>query len=182
MGYTTTFEGHVKFSRKLTLDEKNDLDLISDNHHDDTKFPGAYCQWVTDKYGYYLEWDGKEKFYEYIEWLEWLIENKFEQWDIVLNGSLEWQGEEARDRGIITVKDNVVIYKKTLVTYDDDKIKRLRDLLAPQLEWYEEYSKKELSGEVDESYIYDMAREEFLYAPFDVLLKILAEKSVESDE
>lgn len=182
MGYTTRFDGHIKFSRQLTLDEKNQLDDIAEDRHDEAGAPSTYCQWVTDKHGYYLEWDGNEKFYAYVEWLEWLIENKFKKWGVVLNGSLKWQGEDNEDIGIITVKDNVVKAQEATITYDEDKIKRLRELFKPQLEWYKKYSAKEAAGEVDESYIYDMAREEFTHAPFHTLLDILAEESVERDE
>lgn len=182
MGYTTSFDGHIKFSRQLTLNEKNELDYIANESRDEDGMPNSYCQWVTDKHGYYLEWDGNEKFYSYIEWLEWLIENKFKKWGITLNGSMNWQGEEAEDIGRITVKDNIVTAQEATITYDEDKITRLRKLFKPQLEWYKKYKAKEEAGEVDESYIYDMAYEEFHHAPFHTLLDILAEESVERDE
>lgn len=182
MGYTTTFDGHFKFSRQLTLDEKNEIDRIHDDRHQNEGTPSTYCQWVADKQGYYLQWDGGEKFYEYTEWLEWLIENKFNKWNIVLNGRAKWNGEEHDDIGILVVKDNVVTANKAIVTYDEDKIRKLRKLFAKQLEWYEKYTIQEESGEVDGSYIYDMAYEEFHNAPFHTLLEILSTESVERDE
>jgi hypothetical protein len=55
-----------------------------------------------------LGWDGNEKFYHYIEWLQYLIQHFFEKWGIKLNGEVEWQGEDSSDFGKIIVTDNVV--------------------------------------------------------------------------
>jgi hypothetical protein len=46
--------------------------------------PGLWCQWVVNDYNY-LEWDGGEKFYNYTEWLDYLIEHFFEPWGYTLN-------------------------------------------------------------------------------------------------
>ena len=74
--------------------------------------PGLWCQWIigTDlqSNGINLAWDGGEKFYCYEEWLDYLIDNFFEPLGYVLNGDIEWQGEESDDFGIIHVKDNFV--------------------------------------------------------------------------
>ena len=40
-------------------------------------------------------------------------------------------------------------------------MEKLKQILAKQITWYKEYSLKEKSGEVDSSYIYDMAYEQF---------------------
>ena len=70
--------------------------------------PGLWCQWVVTEDGEYLEWDGGEKFYNYVEWLEYLIENFFRPMDYVLNGDITWQGEDYDDFGTIHVVNNVV--------------------------------------------------------------------------
>lgn len=69
--------------------------------------PGLWCQWVINDDGE-LEWDGGEKFYNYEDWLIYLIDNFFEPLGYILNGDIEWQGEESDDFGIIHVVDNVV--------------------------------------------------------------------------
>jgi hypothetical protein len=74
--------------------------------------PGVFCQWVVFPTGNRLGWDGGEKFYHYIEWLEYLIKHFFTRWDIQLNGEVEWQGERSDDRGVIIVLDNVVHTRK----------------------------------------------------------------------
>lgn len=71
--------------------------------------PGLWCQWVVTEDGKYLEWDGGEKFYSYMEWLDYLVCEFFQPMGYVLNGSVEYQGEDYDDFGTITVTDNVVV-------------------------------------------------------------------------
>jgi len=73
--------------------------------------PNLWCQWVPTDDGHYLEWDGGEKFYNYVEWLEYLIEHFFSRWGCVLNGEVHWHGETIRDHGTIVVADNSVVVK-----------------------------------------------------------------------
>lgn len=121
MGYTTKFEGGFKFSRQLTSSEMDELATISEKDwSDDNSRPSEYadyCQWVTDKDGKYLEWDSNEKFYDYIKWLEWLIKNFFRPKGIVLDGEVEWSGEEEEDIGKIIVKNNKIDIKEGQVVY-----------------------------------------------------------------
>jgi hypothetical protein len=79
--------------------------------------PSLWCQWVTNKDGTRLMWDGGEKFYNYCEWLNYLINHFFEKWGVKLNGEVYWTGEESKDMGKIVVKDNKVIVKHARVTY-----------------------------------------------------------------
>ena len=82
--------------------------------------PGLWCQWIIeegvdgeDK----LCWDGGEKFYEYIPWLNYYIKKFFEPWGIKLNGEIIWEGEESDDKGKIVVVDNVVTILVGKVVY-----------------------------------------------------------------
>lgn len=70
--------------------------------------PGLWCQWVPNEDGTAIEWDGGEKFYYYVEWLEYLITHFLKPWGYVLNGQVSWFGEDSNDRGNIYVKDNAV--------------------------------------------------------------------------
>lgn len=70
--------------------------------------PGLYCQWVVENDGAELVWDGGEKFYNYVEWLEYLISHFFAPCGYVLNGTVMFDGEDSFDCGAITVTDNVV--------------------------------------------------------------------------
>jgi len=99
--------------------------------------PGLWCQWVIeedikDLGNQYLQWDGNEKFYNYIEWLEYLIKHFFEKWDVLLNGEIIWEGEDSSDLGKIIVKNNVVtvkegkvIYRSCLSSKNNSKINRI---------------------------------------------------------
>jgi hypothetical protein len=80
--------------------------------------PGLWCQWVPTEDGTGIEWNGSEKFYEYVKWLEYIINHFLKPWGLTLNGEVEWQGEEREDRGMIIVKDNVVTTKKAKVTWE----------------------------------------------------------------
>lgn len=81
--------------------------------------PGLWCQWTPTDDGEYLVWDGGEKFYNYVEWLEYII-NWLAPRGYVLNGSVTWQGEESDDMGRIIVKDNVVTTQEGVVSYQGD--------------------------------------------------------------
>jgi hypothetical protein len=94
--------------------------------------PGLWCQWEVKRdfdipTTICLEWDGGEKFYNYVEWLNYLIKHFFSKWNIVFNGSIEWKGEDGSDRGVIVVEDNVVKIGTAKISYafddeDDDEI------------------------------------------------------------
>lgn len=69
--------------------------------------PGYWCQWVINDDDE-LEWDGSEKFYAYDRWMEFLIKHFFAPEGYVLNGAIDFQGEDQYDRGTMYVSDNVV--------------------------------------------------------------------------
>ena len=70
--------------------------------------PGLWCQWTADDGGDFLEWDGGDKFYDYVEWLEYLIKNFIGPWGYKLNGKVSWKGEGLGDAGIITLENNAL--------------------------------------------------------------------------
>jgi hypothetical protein len=82
--------------------------------------PGLWCQWVPTEDGWFLEWDGGEKFYNYVEWLEYLIEKVLKPRGYSLSGEIEWVGEDPDDRGMIRVKDNVVKTLEAKVVYEEE--------------------------------------------------------------
>jgi len=90
--------------------------------------PGLWCQWVVntedmseDGEGLYLEWNGAEKFYSYVEWLQYIIKHFLQPWGYTINGTVEWQGEDSKDRGRIVVKDNVVRTQRAKFTFEDEE-------------------------------------------------------------
>lgn len=79
--------------------------------------PGLWCQWTASDDGKYIVWDGGEKFYEYVNWLRYIIDHFLEPWGYKINGEVNWVGEENEDLGLIVVKDNVVEVKYGQVVY-----------------------------------------------------------------
>jgi hypothetical protein len=74
--------------------------------------PGLWCQWRPSDDGTCIEWDGGEKFYRYVEWLQYIIKNFLAPKRYVLNGEVEWRGESWSDSGVIVAKDNAITIKR----------------------------------------------------------------------
>lgn len=70
--------------------------------------PGLWCQWVPTRDGQGIEWDQGEKFYNYVEWLKYIIKVFLEPKGYVLNGEVSYRGEDRSDHGYICVENNVV--------------------------------------------------------------------------
>lgn len=109
MGYTTEFSGAITLGRKLSMAEAKELLEIADSERDHKTTTGidAYFQWVPADTLQHIVWDGNEKFYKYVEQLEWLC-GWLHGRNILANGSLYWQGEETGDTGTIVVTANQV--------------------------------------------------------------------------
>lgn len=123
MGYTTNFGGQFKFDKQLTVEQKKQLEEFADQRHGGNTqpypdVPGFWCQWVPTEDGWGLVWDGGEKFYNYVEWLEHLINKFFIPWGVKLNGEVEWEGEESGDLGQIVIRDNEVEVREGRVVYE----------------------------------------------------------------
>lgn len=84
---------------------------VVDHNSPPNSQPGLWCQWAPNEDGTAIVWDEGEKFYEYVEWLWYIIENFLKPWGYELNGKVRWQGEDADDRGIINVKNNDISTK-----------------------------------------------------------------------
>lgn len=79
--------------------------------------PGLWCQWVPNDEGTELAWDGNEKFYAYVEWLQYLIDKVLEPKGYKLTGEVTWEGEDSSDRGKIICKNNKVNVKTGHIVY-----------------------------------------------------------------
>jgi len=79
---------------------------VLDPNHPPAGQPGLRCQWRPLDEGAAFGWDGGEKFYDYVAWLDYLIERFLEQWGYRLDGTVTWQGEDQDDRGVITIEAN----------------------------------------------------------------------------
>lgn len=70
--------------------------------------PGLWSGWVLNDSGTEIEWDGGEKFYNYVEWLKYIIEKFLQPKGYTCNGKMKWRGESFNDMGVIEVINNVV--------------------------------------------------------------------------
>ena len=88
---------------------QNETTGVIDYNKPPSTQPGLWCQWIPTEEGDGLEWNGGEKFYHYIEWLEYIIKSFMVRWGIVVNGYVKWIGEDKfNDQGTIHVVNNVV--------------------------------------------------------------------------
>lgn len=109
-------DGEFYVEGKGFMGQDDDETIIDGNTPPSTQ-PSLWCQWTPNKAGTALAWDGGEKFYDYVEWLQYLIDKILAPRGYKLNGQVEWKGEDSDDLGIIIVKDNTVTTKTGRVTY-----------------------------------------------------------------
>jgi hypothetical protein len=86
--------------------------------------PGLWCGWVPNEDGTAIVWNQQEKFYYYIEWIKYIVTNFLAPKGYVLNGDVEWQGEESSDIGMIRIVDNKVtaLYGHTVYAAENENI------------------------------------------------------------
>jgi hypothetical protein len=146
MGYTTKFTGHLTLSRKLTMAEAKTLLEIAEEDTTieqsslaaitDPAPPRGYMQWVPDTSLQRIVWDESEKFYDYEQWLKWIVA-ALASWGIEAAGSFKWQGESVGDTGELLVVDgNVTSTTGTLQGIQASKpltLRKLQELALQQL-------------------------------------------------
>ena len=71
--------------------------------------PSLWCQWIPNSEGTAIAWNESEKFYEYIDWIEYLIERILIPRGYSLSGVVHWSGEEYDDLGTIHISHNKVL-------------------------------------------------------------------------
>jgi hypothetical protein len=98
--------------------------------------PGLWCGWTVSNDGKYVLWDGGEKFYYSAKWMKYLIDHFLMHralgmgaselegftFNHTLNGTIEAQGEEASDRWLLIVEDNVVKVVPATFSYNPEKV------------------------------------------------------------
>ena len=81
---------------------------ILEYNHPPAGQPGLWCQWEPNAGGTAIEWNGAEKFYEYVKWLEYLLLHFLTPWGYTVEGDVDWEGEDTSDQGTIRVRENKV--------------------------------------------------------------------------
>lgn len=94
-------------------------DDVLDHNKPPAGQPGLWCQWTPDEGGQVIGWNGGEKFYHYVEWLEYLLEHFLVPWGYQVDGAVEWVGEDPNDRGRILVERSQVRVQRATFLYED---------------------------------------------------------------
>lgn len=85
-----------------------DCSVINYNQPPDGQ-PSLWCDWIPSEDGQIITFDQtREKFYHYIEWIEYLIKHFLSAWGYTLNGKVLWWGEKNRDAGKIEIVANQI--------------------------------------------------------------------------
>lgn len=114
MGYTTSFSGEFTLDRQLQAEHAEGLFDLADSDSRELPTllaegaPAGYCQWRPTRRLDGIEWDGNEKFYDYVEWLQFIIDRRLKPWGYALSGSVVYNGEEAGDCGALAIVNGVV--------------------------------------------------------------------------
>lgn len=119
MGYTTEFDGHINIVPPFNRKEIESFNKFAREDHRDLTLPGVWCDWETD--GDTIHWNGSEKFYNSLEWLQYLIDKRIKP-DRVANGTIDCYGEDPKDIWRIVVKDNKVTRLDAVVTFTEPDI------------------------------------------------------------
>ncbi len=128
MGYTTYFNGEFKLDKPLFPAHREILESLSKDSPpsssvqahilstpilpNDPDRPDSWCDWIPSEDGTAIVWDEGEKFYNYVEWLDYIIAKYLAPWEYVLNGEVSWEGEDSDDFGIIKVVDNKIYLRE----------------------------------------------------------------------
>jgi hypothetical protein len=82
--------------------------------------PSLYLGWqaitTSDPTMLEIQWDGNEKFYEYIAWMKYLIEKLIKPNGGTANGDIKWWGEDSDDMGMIKVENNCITIYEAVIT------------------------------------------------------------------
>jgi len=135
MGYTTEFEGQFTFTSPLPPEVATRIKAVHDSE-DEPDSPGGYCQWELTGDGTGLRWDGGEKFYDYDDWLQWIVDTILAPAGVGLSGSVQYQGESIGDFGVLTVVDGKVAKRKTKQVADDtEELRAFREFVLNHDGW-----------------------------------------------
>jgi len=107
VGLPIGLEGDYYVGAEGIAGQDRDASILDYNNPAESQ-PGLWCQWVIDEGRTELGWDGGEKFYNYTDWLNYVIERFLDPWGYKLNGTIHWQGEQPDDIGTLTVTNNEV--------------------------------------------------------------------------
>ena len=87
-----------------------DFSSIIDTNSPPRTQPSVWCDWAPVHYDGYdaIEWNGAEKFYDYVEWIEYIAHKILAPKGYLLTCVVEWRGQDWEDTGTISITDNIV--------------------------------------------------------------------------
>lgn len=103
-------DGEFFVGEEEFMGQKHSGDVIDYNEEPSTQ-PGLWCCWeITNDNAGIKGPDQRSKFYDYVEWLKYMMENFFVPWGYTVNGIISWQGEQDDDIGkIIAINSDIVV-------------------------------------------------------------------------
>jgi hypothetical protein len=101
-------EGEFYVDGEAAGDEDVDDPTVIDDDCPPRTQPSLWCHWAPAVGGTTIRWNGREKFYEYVAWIEYLVDTILQPRGYTLNGTVRFQGEDPDDTGVIELEDNLV--------------------------------------------------------------------------
>jgi len=101
-------EGEFFVDGKGCMGQDDDKTVVDHNTPPQTQ-PSLWCDWEPTKDRLHIKWNGAEKFYYYVKWIQYIIDNVLEPKGYVLSGSVDWQGEDSSDTGAIIAINNLIL-------------------------------------------------------------------------
>jgi len=134
MGYSTRFTGRFDFDKPLPLgviESMRKLQGVDTRDLSGAAYPGMFCQWILTNDLMGVKWDGEEKFYQWEEWLNWLVRNFFLPNAVNITGRVAFQGEDIEDAGYIEVLEGnrVVVTRLPVIADDRDELLEFRNFV-----------------------------------------------------
>jgi len=101
-------DGEFFVGNTKNMGQDKDISTIDTNKPPSTQ-PDLWCYWSPTKDGTKIVMEDEIlRFNYHTEWLIYIINNFIKPWGYLMYGSMKWQGEEIRDRGVIRVRNNKI--------------------------------------------------------------------------
>jgi hypothetical protein len=102
VGLPVGVEGEFFVGAQADFGQENTPDIL-DYNGPPARQPGLWCKWEPGEDGTTIRWSGAEKFYDYDEWLQYLIDNFLKPWGYIVEGIVKYEGEDPDDFGRLRV-------------------------------------------------------------------------------
>jgi hypothetical protein len=97
--------------------------------------PSSWLQWAPNAAGTEISWDGRDKFENYVEWLQYIVSHFLAPWGYTIRGEVKWTSSKDGTSGVIKVhyNDIKVIKKGEVVVMGENtsriinKVREIRD-------------------------------------------------------